>query len=136
WSICCGARQPASRRTPPRQTPSCSRPRKQPTPASLLPIATPQREPNSSRYSSWSCSWARDRQAVRDIGQEIFEIAILVRLRLQRNRAGLAVAGDEAPAGRAHAAPFRTIDRQCIQDAERGREDFGADALARALHMA
>src|ERR1700688_1065016 len=87
-----------------------------------------------------SCSWPRsragNRQSVADIGQIIFEIAVFVGLRIERHAANLAVAGGEAPADRAHAAPFGTIDRQRIQYPERGCEHFGADPLARALHMA
>src|SRR6266404_3541115 len=86
--------------------------------------------------ASWPRSRAGNRQPIGDVGQEIFDVAILVRLRLQRNRAGLAVAGDEAAAGGAHAAPFGPVDRQRIQDAERRRQDFRTDALAWALHMA
>src|ERR1700688_315928 len=79
---------------------------------------------------SWPCSRAGDRQAVADIGQIIFEIAVLVGLRVERHAADLAVAGDEAPADRARAAPFGTVDRHRIQEPERGREHFGADSLA------
>src|SRR5580704_11719173 len=85
---------------------------------------------------SWPRSRARDRQSVADIGQIIFEIAIFVGLWLERHAAGLAVAGGKPPADRAHAAPFGTIDRHRIQNPERRREDFGADPLARVLHMA
>src|ERR1700720_3479558 len=85
---------------------------------------------------SWPCSRAGDRQAVADIGQIIFEIAVLVGLRFERHAADLAVAGGEAPADRAHAAPFGTVDRHRIEDAERGRQYLGADPLARVLHMA
>src|ERR1700743_1140241 len=85
---------------------------------------------------SWPGSWPRDRKAVGDIGEIIFEVAIFVRLRLDRHAASLAVAGDEATADRPHAGPFRTVDRHRIQDAQRRRQDLGADALARALHMA
>src|SRR5262245_15131838 len=87
-----------------------------------------------------ACSWPRsrtgNRQAVADIGEEILDVAIFLRLRFQRNRASLAVAGDEAAAGRAHAAPFGAVDRHRIHDSERRRQDLGADALARALYMA
>src|SRR5258708_23538634 len=86
--------------------------------------------------ASWPRSRAGNRQPIGDVGQEILDVALFVRRRLQRNRAGLAVAGDEAAAGRAHAAPFGAVDRHRIEDAERGRQHFGANALARALHMA
>src|ERR1700683_2987544 len=84
---------------------------------------------------SWPRSRAGDRQSVADIGQVIFKIAIFVGLWLQRHAANLAVAGGEAPADRAHAAPFGTVDRHRIEDTERGRENFGANPLARILHM-
>src|SRR5882672_10345902 len=87
-----------------------------------------------------SCSWPRprtgNRQPVADIGQIIFEIAVFVVLRIERHAANLAVAGGEAPAGRAHAAPFGPIDRHGIQYPERGCEHFGADSFARTLHVA
>src|SRR6202022_4053192 len=90
--------------------------------------------------SSGSCSWPRtrtgDRQCIADIGQVIFEVAVFVGLRIERHAADLAVAGGEAPADRAHAAPFGTIDRHGIQDPERGCEYLGTDPLARALHVA
>src|ERR1700724_1302596 len=85
---------------------------------------------------SWPCSRAGDRQAVADIGQIIFEIAVLVGLRLERHAANLAVAGGEAPADRAHAAPFRTIDRHGVENSERRRQHLGANPLAGFLHMA
>src|SRR6202011_2909601 len=89
--------------------------------------------------SSGSCSWPRtrtgDRQSIADIGQVIFEVAVFVGLRIERYTADLAVAGGEAPADRTHAAPFGTIDRHCIQEPERGCEHFGANPLARALHV-
>src|SRR5881396_191342 len=85
---------------------------------------------------SWPCSRTGNWQAIADIGQVIFEIAVFVRLRLERDAADLAVAGGETPAGRAHAAPFRPVDRHCVQDSQRGRQHLGADALAGALHMA
>src|SRR5258706_876964 len=77
-----------------------------------------------------------DRQSVADIGQVIFDIAVFVVLRTERYAANLAVAGGEAAAGGAHAAPFRAIDRHRIENAERGRKHLGANPLARALHMA
>src|SRR3984893_1933839 len=83
---------------------------------------------------SWPRSRAGDRQSVADIGQIIFEIAVVVRLRLERNAASLAVAGDEAPADRAHAAPLGTVDRHRVQDPERGREHLGANPLTGILH--
>src|SRR6185312_16108046 len=86
--------------------------------------------------SSWPRSRTRDRQSVADIGQIIFDVAVFIVLRGERHAADLAVAGGETPAGGAHAAPFRAIDRHRVDDAERGRQDFGADALTRALHVA
>src|SRR5258708_36896789 len=77
-----------------------------------------------------------NRQSVADIGQIIFEIAVLVVLRIERYAADLAVAGGEAAAGGAHAAPFRAIDRHRIQNAQRGCKDLGAYPLAGTLHMA
>src|SRR5258708_25683305 len=85
---------------------------------------------------SWPRSRTGNRQSVADIGQIIFEIAVFVVLRIEWHAANLAVAGGEAPADRAHAAPFGTIDRQRIHDPERGCEPFGADPLARDLHVA
>src|ERR1700736_2647603 len=89
--------------------------------------------------SSGSCSWPRtrtgDRQSIADIGQIIFEIAVFVGLRIEWHAADLAVAGGEAPADGAHAAPFGTVDRHRIQNPERGRQHFGADPFARFLHM-
>src|SRR5213080_468216 len=90
----------------------------------------------SASGSSWPRSRARNRQPVADIGQIILDVAIFIVLRAQRHAADLAVAGGEAAAGGAHAAPFRAIDRYRVDDAERGRQDFGADALARALDVA
>src|ERR1700736_4980429 len=87
-----------------------------------------------------SCSWPRsragNRQSVTDIGQIIFEIAIFIVLRIERDAADLAAAGGETPAGRSHAAPFRTIDRHRVHDPKRGRQHLGADALAGALYVA
>src|ERR1700692_4403370 len=85
---------------------------------------------------SWPRSRAGDRQSVADIGQIIFEIAIFIVLRGKRHAANLAVTSCKAAAGGAHAAPFGTVDRHRIENAERGRQHFGADPLARALHMA
>src|SRR5947208_13067260 len=90
----------------------------------------------SASSSSWPRSRTRNRQPVADIGQVVFDVAIFIILRAQRHAADLAVAGGEAPAGCAHAAPLRAVDRHRVEDAERGRQDFGADALARALHVA
>src|ERR1700682_5105569 len=90
----------------------------------------------SASCPSWPRARAGNRQSIADIGQIIFEIAIFVVLRIERHAADLAVAGGEAPAGRAPAAPFRAIDRHRVQDSERGRQDLGANALAWALHMA
>src|SRR5215212_2115459 len=90
----------------------------------------------SASCSSWPRPRTRDRQPVADIGQVVFHVAIFIILRAERHAADLAVAGGEAPAGGAHAAPFRTVDRHRVDDAERGRQNFGADALARALYMA
>src|ERR1700687_2360061 len=90
----------------------------------------------SASCPSWPRARAGNRQSIADIGQIIFEIAVFVVLRIERHAADLAVAGGEAPADRAHAAPFGTVDRHRIQDPERGREHFGADPLAGALHMA
>src|SRR5260370_32866657 len=84
---------------------------------------------------SWPCSRTGDRQSIADIGQIIFEIAVFIVLRTERHAADLAVAGGEAPADRAHAAPFRTVDRHCIQYPECGRQHFGANPLAGALHV-
>src|ERR1700742_4210222 len=95
----------------------------------------PTPAPNS-KTSSWPRSRAGDRQSVADIGQVIFEIAVFVGLRIERHATGLHIAGDETPADGAHAAPFRAVDRHRIEDAERGRQDLGADPLARVLHMA
>src|ERR1019366_7816018 len=91
---------------------------------------------SSSLRPSWPRSRAGDRQSVADIGQIIFEIAVFVGLRIERDAADLAVAGGEAAADRAHAAPFGTVDQHRIEDAERGRQYLGADPLARVLHMA
>src|SRR5713226_8803514 len=86
---------------------------------------------------SGSCSWPSprtgNRQSVADVGQIIFEIAVFVGLRFERHAADLAVAGREAPADGAHAAPFGTIDRHGIQDPERRRQHLGADPLAGCL---
>src|SRR5258705_1638837 len=91
-------------------------------------------------WMSGYCSWPRprtgDRQSVADIGQIILEIAVFVGLRIERHAANLAVAGGEAPADRAHAVPFGTIDRHRIQYPERGREYLGTNPFARALHVA
>src|SRR6202451_1452001 len=77
-----------------------------------------------------------DRQAVRHVGQIIFDVAIKLVLRLERYAADLAVAGDQPPAHRAHAVPFRAIDRHRRDDAERRRQHFGADMVAGILHVA
>src|SRR5213080_2466120 len=74
----------------------------------------------SASGSSWPRSRARNRQPVADIGQIILAVAIFIVLRAQRHAADLAVAGGEAAAGGAHAAPFRAIDRHRVDDAERG----------------
>src|SRR3984957_19518548 len=76
-----------------------------------------------------------DRQAVAHVGQIIFDVAIKLVLRLERANAELAVAGDQAPAHRAHAVPFRTVDRHRRDDAERRRQHFGADVIAGILHV-
>src|SRR5258707_15535086 len=85
-----------------------------------------------------SCSWPRsrtgNRQSVADIGQIIFEIAVFVVLRIEWHAGNLAVAGGEAPADRAHAAPFGTIDRQRIQEPDRGCEQLRPDPSARVRH--
>src|SRR5712664_1221945 len=90
----------------------------------------------SASYPSWPRTRAGNRQSVADIGQIIFEIAIFIVLRIERHAADLAVAGGEAPAGGAHAAPFRAVDRHRIENAERRRQHFGADPFARALDVA
>src|ERR1700730_2195888 len=89
-----------------------------------------------ARGFSWPRSRTGDRQPVADIGQIIFEIAIFVILWVERHPADLAIAGGEAPADRAHAAPFGPVDRHGIQDPERGGEHFGANAFAGTLHEA
>src|SRR5260370_18738934 len=99
-------------------------------------ISRPVRVQSSSCDPSWPRPRSGDRQPVADIGQIIFEIAVLVGLRLERHAADLAVARCKTPADRAHAAPFGTINRHRVQNSERGRENFGTDALARVLHMA
>src|SRR5260221_8486555 len=103
-----------------------------------MPPAARRRAPvcNCCGSRSWPRSRTGDRQAVADIGTIIFEIAIFVVLRIERHAADLAVAGGEAPACGAHAAPFGTIDRHGVENAERRRQHFGANPLARALHMA
>src|SRR6266581_6402274 len=90
----------------------------------------------SASYPSWPRTRAGNRQSVADIGQIIFEIAVFVVLRIERHAADLAVAGGEAPADGAHAAPFGTVDRHGVQNPERGRQHFGADPLAGGLHVA
>src|SRR4030081_1652037 len=90
----------------------------------------------SASYPSWPRTRAGNRQSVADIGQVIFEIAVFVVLRIERHAADLAVAGGEAPADGAHAAPFGTIDRHGIQDPEPGCQYLGANPFARFLHMA
>src|SRR5260221_14090104 len=92
--------------------------------------------PRPPIYSSWPRTRTGDRQSVADIGQIIFEIAVFVILRIKRHAADLAVTGGEAPAGRAHPAPFGTVDGHRVHDPECGRQHFGADPFARALHMA
>src|ERR1700712_4081693 len=77
-----------------------------------------------------------DRQPVADIGQIIFDVAVFVVLRTERDAANLAVAGGEAAAGRAHAAPFGAVDRHRIENTKRGRKYLGANPLTRALHVA
>src|SRR5262249_54456402 len=47
----------------------------------------------------------------------------------------LAVAGDEAPADRAHRAPLGAIDRHRGHDAKGWRQHLGADVLARRLDV-
>src|SRR5258707_11402037 len=89
----------------------------------------------SASYPSWPRTRAGNRQSVADIGQIIFEIAVFVGLRIERHAADLAVAGGEAPADRAHAAPFGTVDRHGIQNPKCGCEHFGANPLAGFLHM-
>src|SRR3981189_3688747 len=90
----------------------------------------------SASYPSWPRTRAGNRQSVADIGQIIFEVAVFVVLRIERHAADLAVAGGEAAAGGAHAAPFPGGDRHCVENAERGRQHLGTDALARALDVA
>src|SRR5882672_8110381 len=90
----------------------------------------------SASCPSWPRARAGNRQSVADIGQIIFEVAVFVVLRIERHAADLAVAGGETPAGRAHATPFGTVDRHGVEDTQRRRQHFGADPLARALHMA
>src|SRR5580692_11552109 len=77
-----------------------------------------------------------DRQAVAHVGQIIFDVAVKLVLRLERHAADLAVAGNEAAAHRAHAVPFRAVDRHRRDDAERRRQHFGADVIAGILHVA
>src|SRR6266481_2832918 len=93
------------------------------------------RSPREWMPGSWPRSRTGDRQPIADIGQIIFEIAVFIVLRTERHAADLAVAGGEAPADRAHAAPFGTVDRHRIQDSERGRQHFGANPLTGALHV-
>src|SRR5262245_16527863 len=131
WSTGCAGCLLPCWRLPQRHRPPCSR----------LPTRRRRDLSSAARRAervlpSWPCSRARDRQAVGDIGEIILDVAILVVLRIERHAAHLAVAGDEAAAGGAHARPFRAVDRHRIHDAERRRQHFGADALARALHMA
>src|SRR5205814_7422604 len=85
---------------------------------------------------SWPRSRARDRQAVGNIGEIVLDVAVFVVLRVEGHAPRLAVAGHVAAAGGAHARPLRTVDRHRLHDTERGRQHFGADALAGALHMA
>src|ERR1700743_1126406 len=88
-----------------------------------LPTTWPQALPSIlSRKSSWPRARSGDRHSIADIRQEVFEVAVLVALRFERYAAHLAVAGHEAAADRDHAAPFRTVDRHRVEDAERGRE--------------
>src|ERR1700733_9770839 len=89
-----------------------------------------------AKWCSWPRTWTGNRQPVADIGQIIFEIAVFVGLRFKGCAAYLAVAGGKAPADRAHAAPFGSVDRHRIQNPERGGEDLGAHPLAGVLHMA
>src|ERR1700733_10247346 len=77
-----------------------------------------------------------DRQAVAHVGQIIFDVAIKLVLRLVRDAADLAAAGDQTPAHGAHAVPFRAVDRHRRDDAERRRQHFGADMVAGILHVA
>src|SRR5258708_11198700 len=99
-------------------------------------ISRPVRVQSSSCDPSWPRPRTGNRQPVADIGQIIFEIAIFVGLRLERHAADLAVARCKTPAGRAHAAPFGTINRHPIQNSERRREYLRPDPLAGVLHMA
>src|ERR1700722_19755666 len=106
----------------------------------LLSTKQPPGRISISAVSLRSCSWPRtragDRQSVADVRQEIFEIAVIFILRIERYPANLAVAGGKAPADRPHATPVGTVDRHCIEDAERGCQHFGAHPLAGVLHMA
>src|ERR1700685_2815113 len=77
-----------------------------------------------------------DRQAVRHVGQIIFDVAIKLVLRLEGYAADLAVSGEPPPAHGAHAVPFRAIDRHRRDDAERRRQHFGADMIAGILYVA
>src|SRR4029077_12181326 len=70
----------------------------------------------------WPRARPGDRQAVAHIGQIIFDVAVKLVLRLERHAAHLDVAGDQPPAHRAHAVPFRAIDRHRRDDAERRRQ--------------
>src|ERR1700686_4096225 len=106
----------------------------------FLRIKQPPARTSISAVSLRSCSWPRtragDRQSVADVRQEIFEIAVIFILRIERYPANLAVAGGKAPADRSHATPFGTVDRHCIENAERGGQHFGAHPLTGVLHMA
>src|SRR5260370_7091115 len=99
-------------------------------------ISRPVRVQSSSCDPSWPRPRTGNRQPVADIGQIIFEIAIFVGLRLERHAADLAVARCKTPAGRAHAAPFGTINRHPIQNSERRRESLGPDPPPALLHIA
>src|SRR5579859_2263406 len=87
-------------------------------------------------FRSWPRARTGNRQAVAHIGEVIFEIAIFLGLRLQRDGAHLAVAGDEPAADRPHAAPFGAIDRHGVENSQSRREDLGANALTGVLHVA
>src|ERR1700756_4438603 len=91
--------------------------------------------PSMRRCRSWPRTRSGNRQSVAEVGKVIFEIAVFLRLRLERQAANLAVAGGEATADRTHAAPFGTVDRHRVQDSKRGRENLGAHMLAGVLHV-
>src|SRR5512144_805606 len=105
------------------------------------PRSTRQSPAESEHICAWRSpisrarAWARDRQAVAHIGEVVFDVAVQVVLRIERDAANLAVAGDKAAAGRAHSAPLRAVDRHRGEDAQRRGEHLGSNALARALHV-